>query len=94
MFTNGRNDDGATGLVVAAGLGRLDAVKVLVAGGADIGSATNDGALRRARRALDAGAGATPLHVAAARGNLEVCRFLLQSGARPNSCALFCVAGA
>ena len=42
-FVNSRNDDGATALLVAAALGKTAFVTALIAKGADVSIATNDG---------------------------------------------------
>lgn len=42
-FVNSRNDDGATALLVAAALGKTAMVTALIANGADVSIATNDG---------------------------------------------------
>jgi ankyrin repeat protein len=64
---NGVALDGWTPLTQAAAAGQLDAVRVLLAHGADINRAGNT---------------VTPLHYAIFKGNLEVARFLVQNGAR------------
>ena len=65
--------DGFTALHFAAFLGGADAVRVLIAAGADVGAvARNDMRVQ-------------PLHSAAALGDVEACRLLLDAGADPNA---------
>ena len=64
----GKTNDGATPLYIAAQNGHLEVVRFLVESGANKDQGTADD-------------GATPLYIAAQNGHLEVVRFLLESGA-------------
>jgi ankyrin repeat protein len=69
------NDDVQyTPLTLAAAIGRVDIVRVLLDSGADV-EITNH-------------KGWTPLHIAAFHGQLEVCRSLLENGAEVNAVTL------
>ena len=70
------SNDGFTPLHLAAFFVQPEAVRLLIAHGADVEAvATNRAFAPHAR----------PLHSAAAAGDVEVCRILLESGADPNA---------
>ncbi len=66
-----RNDWGDTPLIIAAYYNNTEAVTVLLAEGARIDAADNDGC--------------TPLYIAVSEGFLDVARILLDAGANPNA---------
>ena len=69
-------DDGFTPLHLAAFFGGVDAVRVLLARGADVDARAQNDTI-----APDA----TPLHCAAAARHVEIARLLLDAGADPNA---------
>ena len=69
LDVNLRNMDGKLALGVAAGYGQMEAVKFLLASGADLHATDKVG---------------TPLHWAAGNGQLEMVRFLISQGADIN----------
>uniref|UniRef100_A0A0E0KXG6 Serine/threonine-protein kinase BSK1-like TPR repeats domain-containing protein n=1 Tax=Oryza punctata TaxID=4537 RepID=A0A0E0KXG6_ORYPU len=68
---NTETDDGITSLLSAVAAGSLPCLEILIQAGADLN--------------IRAG-GATPLHIAADGGNVEIVNCLLKAGSDPNAC--------